>query len=371
MSVLNLRPRKLGSFEEYTIALSRTLTEQGGQSVIVFKDRPPDSLRPQYLEAGATLETKPFAPFGLESAGTLRALLRRHRPDVVHLHFVNLLSLDVVAAALDRGVRVVFSEHYSGTLKERTMLNWWALRARNRAFSSGADRFIAPSNYVKARLVQEGVHRKKITTIHNGVNLDKFRNTSVTVDLRASYGLGARTVIVLSISQLIPEKGIGVLIDAASLTLKQGADVAFIHVGDGRCGAEYRAKIEHQGIANRFIFAGLKSLPEIAAILRQSDIFALPCTWGEAFSLVILEALAAGKPVIVTGVGGNVEAVEDGRNGLVVPPGDAGALAAAITALYDSSDRRQAMARESVIRSSYFSLKRWVDQTIDVYRQLL
>src|SRR4030095_9329020 len=95
MSVLNLRPRKLGSFEEHTIALSRALTERGGKSIFVLQDFPPEALRPQYTDAGAVLETKPFEPFGRESAGSLLALVRRHRPQVIHLHFVNLLSLAV------------------------------------------------------------------------------------------------------------------------------------------------------------------------------------------------------------------------------------------------------------------------------------
>jgi len=371
MSVLNLRPRKLGSFEEYTIALSRTLAEGGGQSVLVFKELPPDSLRPLYLDARATLETKPFSPFGRDSAGALRSLIRRHRPDVVHLHFVNLQSLDVLSTGLSRGLRVVFSEHGSDIPKKRSALRMYALYASRRLFSSVVDRFIAPSDYVKNRLVRQGTPSAKVTTVYNGVNLARFRNTPVTSDLRASYGLGERSVIVLSISQVVPEKGVGVLIDAAAIALKQGADLAFIHVGDGRCAAEYRAKVTTLGIGNRFIFAGLKNLPEIASMLRQSDIFTLPCTWGEAFSLVVLEAFAAGKPAIVTAVGGNVEAVQDGVNGLVVPPGDATALAAAIKVLHDSPERRQAMARESAARSAYFSANRWVDETIDLYGHLL
>jgi glycosyltransferase involved in cell wall biosynthesis len=368
MSVLDLRPRKLGSFEEYTITLSRSLAGQGGESVLVFKELPPEPLRPHYLDAGSILETKPF---GGDSARALRALVRRFRPHVVHFHFVNLLSLDVVGAALNRGVKVVFSDHASDIPKQRTALRWHALRASKRAFSSLVDRVVAPSEYVKDRLVRQGISAKKITTIHNGVNLERFQTTLVTDDIRAKYGIGPSSVIVASISQLIPEKGIGYLIDAAGLALRQGADVSFIHVGDGRCSTEYRSRVQRLGIEKRFIFAGLLNLPEISAILRASDIFTLPCTWGEAFSLVILEALAAGKPAIVTRVGGNVEAVEDGRNGLLVPPHDASALAAAITALHDSPERRQAMARESALRSSYFSVKRWVDDTIDLYARLV
>jgi glycosyltransferase involved in cell wall biosynthesis len=371
MSVLNLRPRKLGSFEEYTIALSRSLTKQGGQSILVFKDSPPDALRSQYTDAGAVLDAKPFEPFGRESAGALRALVRRYRPQVVHLHFVNLLSLDVVAAAMNRYVRVVFSEHASDIPKDRSVLRWRMLQTSKRAFSSLVDRIIAPSDYVNARLVREGVSAKKVTTVHNGVNVEKFRTGAVTEDIRAKYGIRPDSMLVVSISQLIPEKGIGYLIDAAALVLGHGTDVSFIHVGDGRFAAEYKEKIQRLGIEKRFIFTGLLNLPEISAILRQSDIFALPCTWGEAFSLVILEALAAGKPAIVTRAGGNVEAVEDGRNGLVVPPHDAAALALAITTLHDSPRRRQAMGQESAQRSGYFCVERWVSETIDVYRRLL
>jgi len=370
MSVLNLKPRKLGSFEEYTISLSRSLVQRGGQSILVTKDAPPDALRPRYADAGAILEIKPFEPFGRDSASALRALVRRYRPHVVHLHFVNLLSLDVVAAALNRGVRVVYSEHASDIPKERTALRWHLLRASKRAFSSLVDRVIAPSDYVKARLVREGVSAGKVTTIHNGVNLERFRSASGAEDVRGRYGIDRRSVLVASISQLIPEKGIGYLIDAAALALEQGRDVSFVHVGDGRCLAEYREKVQRLGIEKRFIFAGLLNLPEIGAILRESDVFTLPCTWGEAFSLVVLEALAAGKPAIVTRAGGNVEAVEDGRNGLVVPPHDVGALAAAIVTLHDSPAQRRVMGQESARRSSYFSLDRWAGQTIDVYERL-
>jgi glycosyltransferase involved in cell wall biosynthesis len=189
--------------------------------------------------------------------------------------------------------------------------------------------------------------------------------------MRAKYGIGPDTVLIASISQLIPEKGIDYLIEAAALTLKRGADVSFIHVGDGPCAAEYKSKVERLGLQKRFVFAGLLNLPEVGAILRQSDVFTLPCTWGEAFSLVILEALATGKPAIVTDAGGNVEAVEDGRNGFVVPPRDATALAEAITTLHDDPQMRRAMGEESARRSSYFSLERWVEETIRVYGRLI
>ena len=77
--------------------------------------------------------------------------------------------------------------------------------------------------------------------------------------------------------------------------------------------------------------------------------------------------MAAGKPLIVTSVGANMEAVEDGRNGLVVPPHDVHALAAAIMSLHDSPERRREMGEESAKRSEKFTLQRWVNETIDIY----
>ena len=371
MSVLSLSPRKLGSFEEYTITLSRSLTRLGGRSILVFTDPPPAHLRPLYTEAGAVLETKPFDPFEPASARALTRLLRQYRPQVVHTHFVNLLSLDVTAAALYPGVKVVFSEHASDVSKVRTSLRWRLLQASNLAASSLVDQIIAPSNYVRSRLVREGVSASKVIAVHNGVNLARFHDDRQAGSARSKYGIPANRLLIVSISQVIPEKGLLDLMAAAAMIIRDGRKVTFVHIGDGPGLAEYRQTIRSLGIENDFIFTGLLDLPEVAAILRESDVFTLPCTWGEAFSLAILEAMAAGKPVVVTRAGGNVEAVDDGRNGLVVPPGDVGALARAFLFLDDHPDQRLAMGQEGTRRSTYFSVDRWVGETMDVYRRLL
>ena len=369
LSVVHLKPRKLGSFEEYCLALSRSLVRQGGESVLVFKELPPAAFFQQYIDAGAILETKPFDPFSRESAAALRVLVDKHRPDVVHLHFVDLLSLDVVAAWMCRGVKVVFSDHTSDIPKQRSALRNFALRTSKSGVSLLLDACVSPSDYVKARLVSAGV-RTKVTTIYNGVNLGRFRDTPVTEDTGAKYGIGRGSLKVVSITQLIPDKGIQYLIEAAGQLIAQGVDVSFIHVGDGPAEEEYKARVRQLGIEKRFTFAGLLNLPQIADILRQSDVFVLPCTWGEAFSLVILEAMAAGKPVIATNVGGNREAVEDGRNGLIIPPRDVEALAGAIKKLLDPELRRE-MGRESLARSTYFDVQRWVDESIQLYTRLV
>ena len=139
MSVINLEPRKLGSFEEYTLQLSQYLTQQGGQSILVFNEFPPESLQPYYTNVGAVLETKPFEAFGSNSACALNTLLRKYQPDVVHLHFVNMLSLDVLVASMHRGVKVVFTEHTSDIPKQGTVLKSRLLQTSKLVFSSRID----------------------------------------------------------------------------------------------------------------------------------------------------------------------------------------------------------------------------------------
>src|SRR5262249_36733731 len=135
MSVLDLRPRKLGSFEQYSISLSRALSTQGARSILVFSEPPPAALLPRYLDTGATVETKPFVPFGRQSALALQGLLERHSPDVVHLHFTNIVSFDTIAAGFARGVKLVFSSHSSDVPKRRSPLRAFLSQTAVRTFS--------------------------------------------------------------------------------------------------------------------------------------------------------------------------------------------------------------------------------------------
>ena len=369
MSVVSLVPSKHGSFEEYTITMTRRLTAAGDESILVFRSEPPAHLRTLY--DGAVLESKPFGSFDLESGKRLYALIRKHRPDIVHLHFVPLLSCDVVAARLATSTKVVFSNHNSDIPKRRSLPKRVLLKVANRMMSSLMDLTITPSNYVKRRVVRDGTKACKVATIHNGVALERFRGQRESTQVLQSLGVERRTLVVLSVSQVIPEKGIGVLIEAANLVRKTGADVAFVHVGTGPFLEQYKSRVSSLDLDDRFHFTGLLNLPEIAELLKLSDVCTLPCTWGEAFALSILEGLAAGKPVIVSNVGGNPEAVSDGENGLTVPPNDPHELAHAILKLYENPALRARMANESLRRSSYFSVSRWVDETILQYRRLL
>ena len=141
--------------------------------------------------------------------------------------------------------------------------------------------------------------------------------------------LGARTVLAAA-SRLSPEKGLSHLLDAMPEILKQNGDITLLVFGDGPLKGRLRAQAARLGCAGHVRFAGL--VPDFASLVGEADVFVLP-SLSEGLPNALLEAMAASRPVVATGVGGVTDLVRNGENGLVVPPADSGALAGAVLRL--------------------------------------
>jgi glycosyltransferase involved in cell wall biosynthesis len=144
---------------------------------------------------------------------------------------------------------------------------------------------------------------------------------------------GARTLLVTA-SRLSPEKGLSHLLDAMPEILKQNSDVALLVFGDGPLRDRLRAQAARLDCAGQVRFAGL--VPDFASLVGEADVFVLP-SLSEGLPNALLEAMAAARPVVATSVGGVTDVVRNGENGLVVPPADSGALAAAVLRLASDS----------------------------------
>jgi glycosyltransferase involved in cell wall biosynthesis len=170
---------------------------------------------------------------------------------------------------------------------------------------------------------------------------------------------------VLTAARLTRQKGIEYLLQAASQV--QGAD--FVIAGDGPERGELEAQAGALGVADRAIFAGHRAdMPEL---LSECDLFVLPSLF-EGLPLAVLEAMAAGKPVVATDVGGTAEAVLNGETGLIVPPRDAGALAMAIRRVLDKPEWATAMGAAGRERARCeFSAETMVRRTTEVYEAIL
>jgi glycosyltransferase involved in cell wall biosynthesis len=175
--------------------------------------------------------------------------------------------------------------------------------------------------------------------------------------------------IVLFVGRLVPYKGVDVLLDAMA-----GLNAVALIVGEGPQRASLEAQAHRLGVTSRVRFLGSVTDQELASLYRACDVFVLPSvTRQEAFGVVQLEAMAAGKPVVSTDLGTGVGWVNrHGETGYVVPPRDAGALEAVIRRLLDDPDLRRSMGEAAMRRvRSAFTVERMIDDTLALYRDLM
>jgi glycosyltransferase involved in cell wall biosynthesis len=186
--------------------------------------------------------------------------------------------------------------------------------ALQRAAYACAHVVVANSRAAADRLLLERVPRRKVTVIPNGLDAGRFTPRTPTARLRN----------VIMVANLRAEKGHDVLIDAAVDVVRRFPDARFELVGAGPERDNLRARAAERGVADALTFAG--HCDDVAARLARADVFVLPSR-SEAFPNAVLEAMAAGLPIVASGVGGILELIDEGRTGMLVPPGDARALA--------------------------------------------
>ena len=197
--------------------------------------------------------------------------------------------------------------------------------AMQRTAYAFAHRIVANSRAAARRLELERVPRRKITVVPNGLDLRAFtRPPAPKVRLRN----------VIVVANLRPEKGHDVLVDAAANVLLRVPDAKFNLVGDGPGRDALIERVRSLGIQDAFTFHGHRD--DVPACLDAADIFVLPSR-SEAFPNAVLEAMAAGLPIVASGVGGIVELIADNRTGLLVPPDDPASLCTCLLRLMADS----------------------------------
>lgn len=280
-------------------------------------------------------------------ADALTEQLIAHRVNILHLRGLSMLLDGLVAAERAGDIAVVLGFHGFETAEDdlpalrKPALGRAALRCDARwAVSKSAARSIERS----LRLPMGCFVAKP-----NGVDVHRFAPASDRAAIRARLGLTSDQQIILCVGNYKPVKGQDVLLDAAAMLpagLKEKVTVVFIGRDDLNGELQRRAAaLSHPCFATRFITDCDEPLPWDQA----ADLFVLPSRW-EGLSNALLEAMACELPVIATQVGGNVDAIEHERSGLLVPPDDAGALADAMTSLLTDSAKAGAMGRAARVR---------------------
>jgi glycosyltransferase involved in cell wall biosynthesis len=279
--------------------------------------------------------------------------MRREKVDVVHTHNLGPMVYGALGAKF-AGIRTIINTRH-GREKKETYAFFWNMN----------DAIIAISKDAKRRLVAFNLFDyAKLTVIYNGI-----RATSLKTDERAIkeniFGIDSKCKVAGTVSRLSEEKGQIVLLDAFSEVLQAVKDVRLVFVGDGPLKERLIEHSKELGIADKVIFLGFRK--DAVEIMRAFDIFVLP-SMTEGISLSLLEAMAAGKPTVVTHVGGNPEIVIHEVTGFLISPQALGKLSDAIIKLLQDEglSKKMGEAGKKCVEES-FTLDRMVDEYRSLY----
>ena len=357
---VNLQP-DYGGAERYTLLLSDGLRERGHAVTMVCHPR--GRLKRDAESRGLPVETATCrSQLQLSAAMPLAIRLRRARPEVVHLQTSKEYVIGAIAARWARVPVVVASRHMLVPVKP-------TMRALFRTLNA----VVVLSNAVRYNLVLFGVPKAKIELIYAGIDANEFvcaREDGGGLAARAAMGVPAERLLVGMAGRMVAGKGHACLIDAMALVAKQGVPATLALAGEGPLRGELAAQARSLGIAEQVLFTGFQ--PNLAKFMAALDLFVMASTCEEVMPLVIMEAMAAGCPILATDVGGVREIIEPGRTGLLVPPGNASEMAGSILCLTAAPGLRatlSAAGRAEVIKR--FTLPRMVMETERLYQRLL
>ena len=352
----------IGGSESLAHRLVRSLREGRGYACSVYAV---DRTGP--LAAMLAADGIPCMAFARKGKLDLRVLIgliaqfRSNKTRLVHTHHIGQLLYGGLAARL-AGARVVHTEHeFYSLARPRT-------RRLLRGLTTLADRVTAVAPAVTAFLRETvGVAEAKLETIANGVPLDLFRSAR-PMD-RAALGCDDDDLVIGCVARLSPEKGQVVLLEALQLLHAKYPRVRLLLIGEGEDRTRLRRLTDQLGLDGAVRFLGMRS--DVPELMASCDLVALP-SLQEGSPLALVEALAAGRAVVATETGAIPELIRHGQTGLLVPPGNARVLSAALGYLIDDHEMRRKLGNQGIqMVEQHFDFRVTADRYREVYESVL
>lgn len=307
------------------------------------------------------------ALFAFWARRTLQGLLRRSPVDIVHVH--NFIGDLVAVLGLTTGARRVATNHSSG------FLDAYAAGRKRRIYPlllGGYDAVIAPSRELEEKSTYLGVSRDRIHYVPNGVDINRFSPGDPGAEVwRRVAPFREEHRFVLSTRRLASKNGVQFLLRSIPQVLRACPDARFLLAGDGPAGRALEAEARAQGIRSSVRFLGHVPNERLLDLYRLAEACVLP-SLQEATSISGLEAMACGKPIVGTRVGGIPEILEDGVTGVLVEPADPADLARGLLRVLSDGNlaaRMGAKARERAREA--FSWTAIAERTLSVYERCL
>ena len=357
-------PAKMGSFERLCIRMAERARQAGVPMQFIFLGEPAQAVGEELERSGASWTVVPgLADLRGKSASDLARSLASMGRCLSHFHYCSGTS-PVYARLAAAGHLSVFTYHISGDALASTGLKKSVKQLRRAATTSFVHGFTAVSAWSRRKLAADYlVPESQIRVVYNGVEVP---DTAV----RQGGGRSDRPPHrLLVVAALIPEKGVDTAIRALGHVRRRHAEATLTVVGVG----PEREALEHlaaaEGVAGAIAWLGLRN--DVPQVMADHDVVLVPSRWGEAFGLTLAEAMAAGRPVVASRVGGIPELIEDSVNGLLAPAGDAGTWGETISRLLEDRTLYAELGRAGYdTAQKRFNLQHAVGQYWDLYRSL-
>lgn len=308
--------------------------------------------------------------YDLKAFFALIKILRYEHPDIVHTHTSKAGIMGRWAAFLTGIPVIIHTPHghvfwgYFGRCKTLFYIILEKLTA------CITDKIIALTEQEK----KDHLHfliasEDKFSVVHSGINLDRFSNLSVDpAVMKRELEIPEGNLVVGTAGRLTPVKGQRYLIEAARKIVDVKPDTTFVFLGDGELLNELKNMAFRLGIRENVKFLGWR--PDVAEVMSTFDIFVLP-SLNEGMGRVLVEAMAMGKPIVASDVGGIADLVVDGKNGFLVPAADVEIMVVRINDLLESAEKRKKMGENGKSRAANYSSNLMVKNIDQLYRAML
>jgi glycosyltransferase involved in cell wall biosynthesis len=318
-------------------------------------------LRQRAAEGLELVALAPRTEMDLGAAWRLSRIIKQEKPDIIHAHDPHGVAMAALALSMSTQLvkpPLVASRRVDFRLKGNSLSRWKYRQV---------DCFICASDAIRQMLIEDGIPPARAVTVHEGIDLGRVE-AAPAANLHEELWLPHHAPIVGNVAALVPHKGQKHLVEAAALVMRDVPDARFIIAGEGELRESLERQIREHHLEKHVFLAGFR--PDVLSLHKAFDIFVMSSVT-EGLGTSLLDAMAAGKPIVATRAGGIPEVVVDGETGYLVPPRDHDAMAGAIARLLKDEALRRRMGEAGQKRARVrFSAERMVQDTLRVYKRV-
>ncbi len=310
----------------------------------------------------------------------IKRVLDDFQPDIIHNQTPGPLALAVFRYAKKRNIPIVSTDHaYPDNLTQQVKLPELAKKPINAAMNAYFMSFLRRSEYATmpteqaiADLVPKNrkFFKVPVEAISNGIDLSRFAKGRANADIYEKYNIPKNVPIVLYVGRVDPEKSLDVLMHAFVDVLQKVPKAHLVVVGDGTARVKLEKIAEKEGISNHTHFLGRVVGDDLPQIYRTGTLFAITSKT-ETQSIVIMEAMASGLPVVTVKAGAVPELVKHGKNGYIYEPDDKDNVARGIAHILENKDLREKMSDEAVKRIAKHDISYTLTRIEEIYNKVL